>query len=144
VVNAVENVAENVAVVEKVVSDFYITTFFTTYKILLHSTTFYHILPHLTTSYHILPHSTTLCHILPHLSESCHKRIWLATFTTRSLPCVQQASSEKATAAFEFRMWMHIVQHLAFGLSRSNPQIMTRSFSVPQGRHCGDMWWTTA
>jgi hypothetical protein len=103
-------------------------------------TKFYYILPHFTTSYHILPHLTTSYHILPHSSESYHKRTCLATFTTRFLLCVQQASSEKATAAFEFRMWMHIVEHLAFGLSRSNPQIMIRLFSVPQGRHCGDMW----
>jgi hypothetical protein len=121
-------------------SDFCIATFFTTCKILPHSATFYHILPHLTTSHHILPHSATFHHIPPHLSESYHKRTWLATFTTGSLPCVQWASSEKATAAFEFRMWMCIVQCLAFGLSRSNPQIMTRLFSIPQGRHCGDMW----
>jgi hypothetical protein len=108
------------------------------------STAFYHILPHLTTSYHILPHSATFCHIPPHLSESHHKRTWLATFTTRFLLRVQQASSEKATAAFEFRMWMHIVRHFVFRLSRSDPEIMTRLFSVPQGRHCGDMWQTAA
>jgi hypothetical protein len=87
----------------------------------LYPITFYHILLHSTTFYYILLHSTTFYHILPHLSESYHKRTWLATFTTQFLLSVQWASSEKATAAFEFRMWMHIVEHLVFGLSRSNP-----------------------
>jgi hypothetical protein len=112
------------------------TTF---YCILPHSATFCHILLHSTTFYHILPHSVTFCHILPH-SATFNRISPQEDMACDIYDTIQQASSEKATAAFEFRMWTFIVLCLLFGLSRSNPEIMMRLFSVPQGRHCGDMW----
>jgi hypothetical protein len=105
----------------------------TSCHILPHLATSCHILPHLTTSHHISPHLTTSCHISPHLTTNLFCHIFFTTFGCvlrhrDNSPALSSTCSllENATAAFEIRMWMHIVVCLAFGLSLSNPEIMTR------------------
>jgi hypothetical protein len=101
------------------------------YYILPHSTTIYHILPHLTTSYHILPHSTTFYHIYQNLTTRGHDLRHLRhdyCYVFNRLLQKRQRLHSNFECGYAFR------------LSRSDPQIMIRLYSVPQGRHCGDMW----
>jgi hypothetical protein len=78
-----------------------------------HLTTSYHILPHLTTNLFYYIFFTTFGYVLRHRDNT---------------PALSSICSllENATATFEIRMWIFIVDYRVFGLSLSNPEIMIR------------------